>query len=319
MAGDSTNLPGYAAIGILGQLNSWPNYSADARALLRGDGASRMAAGWCDNTNVVLDVRCSDATFHRMTVYFMDWFSVEAQDDGDDGDLATLTESVDLLDVVSGAVLDHEVVSAFTNGVYAVWDVRGHVRIRISRTGGMPGIASGVFFDASGLLPVITMTNPTSGSILVAPTTILLAASAAADTNNVAQVAFYDGSIWLGTVSNLPPYKFVWSNAPPGNHSLMAQASGPGGSVNSAPVAISVFASNAVSFIGATLLPDGPAQFDGIAPPGVSLRLEATFSLSGDPAWTPLLTNSSATNWFRFTVTDPTNYPQRFYRIRQLP
>ena len=319
VAGDSTNLPGYAAIGILGQINSWPNYSADARALVRGDGATRVAAGWSDATNVLVDVKCSDATFHRVTLYFMDWFYVDAQDAGDDGDLASLNESVDLLDVVSGTVLDHELVPAFTNGVYEVWDIRGHVQIRISRTGGLPAIASGVFFDASEVMPAITITNPLDGTLFITPTNIILAASAAADTNNVTQVAFYDGATWLGTVPNLPPYTLTWTNAPVGNHTLVAQELGPAGSVSSAPVSISVFASNAVSFLGATLLPDGTAQFDVLAPPGNSLSLEGTFDLSGSPVWTSLQTNTSANNWFEFIVTDPTNYPRRFYRIKQLP
>jgi hypothetical protein len=50
------------------------------------------------------------------------------------------------LDAASGSVLDTRAVSHFTNGQYLVWDLRGHVRLRVTRTAGPSGVASGLFF-----------------------------------------------------------------------------------------------------------------------------------------------------------------------------
>ena len=39
--------------------------------------------------------------------------------------------------------------SNFHDGQYAVWNIQGHVRIQVTRTGGTNSVVSGIFFDAS--------------------------------------------------------------------------------------------------------------------------------------------------------------------------
>ncbi len=316
---DSTNLPSYLALNTGAEIISWPSYNTDPRGLQSDDGTSRIAAAWHQGTNAMLDLEFLDTTFHRVALYLMDWDSVSGSGSGNGDDDVTGNESIDVLDRISGLVLDHEVLPSFTNGVYEVWDIKGHVQFRITRSNGLPAIASGLFFDPSGRVPAIAITNPLPSTTFVTPTNITLTADAAVDTNNVTRVEFYAGSTLLAVVSNQPPYTFIWTNAQLGTISLTAREVSPGGVVDSPPVQISVFASNTVSFLSTSLLPDGTLQFAALCPVGATLRLEAAFSPNHDAVWTPLLTNAFGSQFFQFVVSDPTNYPQRFYRMRVLP
>jgi hypothetical protein len=56
-------------------------------------------------------------------------------------------QKVDLLDWTTGAVLDTRTVKDFGDGQYLVWNVTGHVKINITRTGGTSGVVSGWFVD----------------------------------------------------------------------------------------------------------------------------------------------------------------------------
>ena len=256
---------------------------------------------------MVLDVRFADTAFHRLTLYFLDWYDLLG------------AETITVLDKVSGETLDEEFLPVFSNGTYLTWDIRGHVQLRISRDAGSPGLVSGIFFDASPFLPTITITKPTANAYFTSPTNITLTADAATDPANVGNVDFYDGTNFLGSVTSSPPYRLEWANPPLGRHSLIARETGTAGTADSSPVTIFIFDTNSVSFISMNLLPDGTAQLDAYGPVGGLMRLEATDSLNANTPWTSLSTNSSSDNLFHFVVTDPTNYPQRFYRVIALP
>ena len=47
----------------------------------------------------------------------------------------------------SGSVLDTRTVSGFGGGVYLVWDITGHVVIRVTNTGPVNAVVSGLFVD----------------------------------------------------------------------------------------------------------------------------------------------------------------------------
>jgi hypothetical protein len=58
-------------------------------------------------------------------------------------------ETIEVLDGVSGAVLDTRPVTAFTGGQYWVYRVTGHVMFRITRLAGANAVVSGIFFDVN--------------------------------------------------------------------------------------------------------------------------------------------------------------------------
>ena len=70
----------------------------------------------------------------------------------------------------------------------------------------------------------ISITNPISGSIFSSPTNITIKATASDNDGMVTQVQFFVGTKLLGINTNAP-YSVVWSNAPPGIHSLTVVAS----------------------------------------------------------------------------------------------
>jgi hypothetical protein len=71
--------------------------------------------------------------------------------------------------------------------------------------------------------PLVAITMPTNGTVVVVGEPVTLQASAADEDGTVAQVTFFDGTNVLGSVTNTP-FWMTWSNFPAGLHSLSAIA-----------------------------------------------------------------------------------------------
>ena len=57
-------------------------------------------------------------------------------------------------------------VSAFSAGQYLVWNLTGHVTLRVTRTAGLTAVVSGLFFDGGNvLLPALAAIAPAAGVI----------------------------------------------------------------------------------------------------------------------------------------------------------
>ncbi len=61
-----------------------------------------------------------------------------------------------ILDGESGAVLDTRSLSGFSNGIYLVWSLTGHVTVKFTNTGPQNAVLSGMFFGdgAFGSAPI---------------------------------------------------------------------------------------------------------------------------------------------------------------------
>ena len=107
----------------------------------------------------------------------------------------------------------------------------------------LPESGAGSVPKAANKPPSVQLTSPTPGTTYTAAASIALEATAADSDGSIAKVEFYrSGSVLLGTATSAP-YRFVWANAPVGNHSLTAKAyDNRNGSANSPSVAISVVA-----------------------------------------------------------------------------
>src|SRR5258708_6566368 len=134
--GDQSVNPAYVVPAPAGQtLLTWASSTTDTRALQKASNANdRIAAGWYSNTSFTVDIPMTDQFAHTLTLYFLDW------------DSQNRTERVDLLDG-SGNLLDTRVVAGFNNGVYLLWNVAGHIQVRVTKTGGPNAVLSGIFFD----------------------------------------------------------------------------------------------------------------------------------------------------------------------------
>jgi hypothetical protein len=64
-----------------------------------------------------------------------------------DWDNRSRVERIDILDAATNTVLDSRNVSAFTNGQYLIWNLRGNLKIQVTRTSGDNAVVSGLFFN----------------------------------------------------------------------------------------------------------------------------------------------------------------------------
>jgi hypothetical protein len=152
IAGGSPRNPAYAAIRLAGaRTATWGAPAGEVRALENYSGAvavtwwtplvrllsarGRLASAWYSRSAFEIEANLHDGTTHQVAVYCVDWDSAGAR-----------AETIDVLDAATGTVLDTRTISSFSSGQYPVWNLRGHVKLRITRTAGPSAVASGLFF-----------------------------------------------------------------------------------------------------------------------------------------------------------------------------
>jgi hypothetical protein len=133
---DGTSLPPGATVAPAGHAShTWVASTTDSRALQKALVADRLASTWYAGNSFTVDVDAGDGQAHRVGLYMLDW------------DNAGRGERVEVLNPITGAVLDTRTVTAFSAGQYWTWRITGAVRFRITLTGGGNAVMSGVFLD----------------------------------------------------------------------------------------------------------------------------------------------------------------------------
>jgi hypothetical protein len=136
---DSVSYPAYVnvtpAAGFLSY--SWAASTSDPRAMQKGSSVSdRIAACWYSPGTISVDLSFNDANTHQVALYLLDW----------DNFVGGRTERIDILDA-NNNVLDTRTVSSFVGGQYVVWNLSGHVIVRITNLSGVSNIViSGILF-----------------------------------------------------------------------------------------------------------------------------------------------------------------------------
>ena len=135
---ESLSYPAYAQVTPTGQSSfTWAPSTGDIRGLQKPTNlADRIAATWFGNT-FSIDINLTDGNVHQVALYVLDW------------DSTTRAETLEVRDAATNAVLDTRNVSGFHNGQYVVWNMRGHVSIRVVLMGGGNAVVSGLFFGGS--------------------------------------------------------------------------------------------------------------------------------------------------------------------------
>jgi len=129
------NVPSYATFALQNQITyTWASTTTDPRALQTGVGTGRIAAAWYNPATFSLDVNFTDGGTHQFALYAVDW------------DSSNRTETIQVVDAATNNQLDVETLSNFTNGVYLVWKISGHVKINVTKTGSSNALINGVFF-----------------------------------------------------------------------------------------------------------------------------------------------------------------------------
>ena len=118
IVGDTSSYPPYAQVSVTGQSShTWATSSAEARALQKASSQpDRVAATWYSFTDFTIDINLTDGQAHQVALYLLDW-------DGNN----VRSETVEVLNASTGAVLNSRNVTALGGGRYLVWRLKGHV------------------------------------------------------------------------------------------------------------------------------------------------------------------------------------------------
>jgi len=143
VAADTTRFSGAASVAITGQaVYTWAASTTDIRALQRTSGTGRIASTYYSPTNFTVELNFTDGNQHQAALYFLDWENSHR------------TETVQVLDGDTGAVLDTRNLSNFATGVYLVWNLAGHVKVRVTNTNASANaVLAGIFLGGPGAAP----------------------------------------------------------------------------------------------------------------------------------------------------------------------
>jgi Malectin domain len=138
--GDITNLPVWAQFSLTGQYRyNWADTSTEVRALFKSVGdTDRIAACWYGEPQFEMTFNLTDGQTHQLALYNLDWDRNNYRQ-----------QRIEIVDAATGNILDTRPVSNFSNGVYAVWNVKGQFKVRVIDTvSGSNAVVSAIFLDS---------------------------------------------------------------------------------------------------------------------------------------------------------------------------
>jgi hypothetical protein len=160
IANYATNSPSYATVGFTGQSSwTWVNPTTDVRAL-QTTGGNGIASTYYGNT-FSINVNLTDGNTHEISLYLLDW------------DTTARVETISILDAASQTVLNTQTFSAFNNGQYASWSVKGNVIIQVVSNAGINAVVAGIFFGTAPTAPAPVISAVTATSITATTATIV--------------------------------------------------------------------------------------------------------------------------------------------------
>jgi hypothetical protein len=141
------NYPSYAQVAVTGYSSpTWMTSTTDIRGLEKASANDRVAARWDSNSSFTIDINLTDGLTHRVAIYVLDW-------DGNNR-----SQRLDVLDAGTDIVMDTRTISSFNGGQYLVWNLRGHVKIKVTKTGAKTAVVSGLYFGGPSVTPTPTAT-----------------------------------------------------------------------------------------------------------------------------------------------------------------
>jgi hypothetical protein len=160
---NSFQAPAYAAFTPQNEASwTWTTYATALQDLqVPGSAATvRQATCWytAPSNTYDLDVNVTDGNTHQFALYALDW------------DQRGRAETIQALDGTTGTVLDTRSVSNFSNGIFFVWNISGHVKFSVTSVSGPNAVISGAFFDLAtanstpGIAHFVTIDASTQGT-----------------------------------------------------------------------------------------------------------------------------------------------------------
>ena len=158
----AVSYPAYATVTPSGnQRYVWAASTPDLGGLQKlPGGTDRIASTWyaSPNATYTINVNMSDGAAHQVALYCFNFNGSPVRQ-----------LKVDILDGVSGALLDTQTISDYVGGKYLVWTLKGNLTLRLSSPSADYSVASGLFFDTTVSRPPSAPTNlvATSGNAKV--------------------------------------------------------------------------------------------------------------------------------------------------------
>jgi parallel beta-helix repeat protein len=139
LAGASAVNPSFASVSLANQSQwTWSDPTSDVRGLTKPGSSNRIASCWYAGSSFDVRANCTDTNTHQVSLYLLDW-------DNYNGGRQVRVEA---WDTATNTKLGEQVVSAFQNGVYSVWNVKGDVTFKVvNLNGSSNAVASALFFD----------------------------------------------------------------------------------------------------------------------------------------------------------------------------
>jgi RHS repeat-associated protein len=139
IVGDAVSYPSYVTVTPNGNfLAVWATSTSDIRALQKAASATdRIAAAWTNDGSFTVDLNFSDQATHQVAIYGLDF------------DSTVRAQTVSILDAGTNAALDTRNMTGYNGGQYMVWNLSGHVIVKVTRTAGSGALLSGLFFDTA--------------------------------------------------------------------------------------------------------------------------------------------------------------------------
>jgi hypothetical protein len=167
---------------------------------------------------------------------------------------------------------------------------------------------------AANVPPTIAITNPPNGSILAAPATFTIGATASDTDGTVSSVLFLQGTTSLGN-DQTPPYSVVVHNLAAGDYTFSAVASDDGGAKTTNAVSIHVVTAAPIILSQPRRLSPAGFQFSYSATTGLRYLVQRSSDLTH---WTDLATNQAVSTSEIFRDEGSATNPG-FYRVGLLP
>ena len=138
-SGNNPKTPTYAQVAFTNHNDwAWSGSIADVRALQKtaATATDRIAGCWYSSVGFDIDVNLTDGAIHEIALYGVDWDNYGPR-----------SETVQVLESATGNILDAENLTAFQNGKYLVWNIKGHVKFHVVNANpGANVVVSGLFF-----------------------------------------------------------------------------------------------------------------------------------------------------------------------------
>jgi plastocyanin len=177
------------------------------------------------------------------------------------------------------------------------------------------GMVGSIIVNSAAAPPSVTITNPASGTVLSAPASLTLAASASVASGSITNVQFFQGAASLGNLT-APPFSVQVNNLPAADYTFSAVATADSGLTATNSISVTVINPTPLIISSPSLPNAGHFQFTYSSDAGLTYVVQVSTDLLSD--WTSIATNTATANPTSFTDPNATSATS-YYRVLRLP